>query len=282
MVWELLAVESYDPIFSYDLNQCVTISWHKAPQYPIVANKEYRLEFEENSENGTSITDDILETDKTNSQILSHTSHRSHSDEFNVSKLIKLEPIQRADGDGVDYQVRKGTLTLQNNFLSGRVKMQSNGGGAYPTNYLSLIDSIFGAEKNTIEVCSKTVHDNCFTVDINPEHKLDLVVDGQTLEGIRDNTFSRWRCDPPYNEKTAKEMYGTDLPKLIELLKAGTRVVKPGSLMFLLCSQDYQWHPPNTKRIGSIYISVVPNNETRVLNIYVKLPDLATKTEELK
>jgi len=43
LVWKLLAVESYDPVFSYDLNQCVTISWDKAPQYPIVANKEYRV-----------------------------------------------------------------------------------------------------------------------------------------------------------------------------------------------------------------------------------------------
>jgi hypothetical protein len=43
LVWKLLAVESYDPVFSYDLNQCVTISWDKAPQYPIVANKENRV-----------------------------------------------------------------------------------------------------------------------------------------------------------------------------------------------------------------------------------------------
>jgi hypothetical protein len=93
------------------------------------------------------------------------------------------------------------------------------------------------------------------------------------LAAIQDNSFTRWRCDPPYNEKTAKEMYGTDCPKLGKLLAAGARVVKPGSLMFLLCSKNYQSCPPNVKRIGFIYITAVPNNETRILNIYVKLPE---------
>jgi len=75
-------------------------------------------------------------------------------------------------------------------------------------------------------------------------------------------------------------MYDTNVPSLSQLLAEGARVVKPGSLMFLLCSQNRQSCPPNIKRIGFIYISVVPNNETRILNIYVKLPE--PKSEELK
>jgi len=115
---------------------------------------------------------------------------------------------------------------------------------------------------------------NCFTVDINPDTEPDLVVDGQKLDGIPNSKFSRWRCDPPYNTRTAKEMYGTDLPRTIELLKAGARVCKVDSLMFLLLGpQNYQWHPNGIKRIGCVPITVVPNNEIRCLNIFHKYAD---------
>ena len=103
-----------------------------------------------------------------------------------------------------------------------------------------------------------------------------MVADGQDLVEIPTNTFSRWRCDPPYNEAAAKKMYGTKLPSLSKLLSEGARVVKPGSLMFLLCSQNVQSGSignGNIKRVGLVHLSVVPNNETRILNIYVKLPE---------
>ena len=57
----------------------------------------------------------------------------------------------------------------------------------------------------------------------------------------------------PHNTRTAKEMYGTDLPRTIELLKAGARVCSIGSLMFLLLGpQNYQMCPTGIKRIGGI------------------------------
>jgi hypothetical protein len=71
-------------------------------------------------------------------------------------------------------------------------------------------------------------------------------------------------------------MYNCELPSLYKLLEAGARVIRPGSLMFLLCSQNLQSGTigkGNIKRIAFIYISVIPNNETRILNIYVKLPE---------
>ena len=97
-----------------------------------------------------------------------------------------------------------------------------------------MIDNIFGKEENTIEVCSGSVKGrggtttasreereslfaslpSFFTVDINPDAKPDSVADGQNLDKIPDSTFNRWRCDPPYNIRTAKEMYGTDLPSM--------------------------------------------------------------------
>ncbi len=112
-----------------------------------------------------------------------------------------------------------------------------------------MIDTIFGKDDNTIEVCSGNVKGNCFKVDINPSTNPDLVEDGQRLTGISDGRFSRGRWDPPYNNKTANEMYGPDLPSPLKLLKAGARVCKSGSLMFMLLTKllktSLQYsHPP--------------------------------------
>jgi len=204
-----------------------------------------------------------------------------------VSKFIKLEGYQR--GDKISYFVDSvvADLSIQNGFIGGRFSMRGEGNGRYPTNLLKIIDEIFGPEPYTIEVCSNKIAGlnkggNCFTVDTNPEHKPDLVTDGQTLEGIEENRFNRWRCDPPYNEKTAKEMYNTDLPNVTNLLKACARVVKPGSLLFLL----HEYVTPSSihglQKIGFIHITAVPNNGTRVLNIYVKLLEPTMEELELK
>jgi hypothetical protein len=69
-------------------------------------------------------------------------------------------------------------------------------------------------------------------------------------------------------------MYGTDLPNFKRLVEAGARVCKVGSLLFLLLGPDnYQHVPEGVMRVGLIYISVIPNNETRALNIYYKYAD---------
>jgi hypothetical protein len=147
--------------------------------------------------------------------------------------------------------------------------------GSYPYNYIEMIDRLFGKEDNTIEVCSGNIrkygYNSSFAVDINPRTSPDLVDDGQMLSSVPNDRFNRWRSDPPYNDKTAKEMYGTNLPSPIKLLQAGARVCKVGSLMFLLLGpQNYQWHPKGVKRFGWIAITVVPNNEIRALNIFYK------------
>jgi hypothetical protein len=91
-----------------------------------------------------------------------------------------------------------------------------------------MIDYVFGREENTIEVCSGSISE-CFTMDVNPKTNPRIVDDGQTIAKIPNDTFNRWRYDPPYNKKTAKKMYGTYLPKSIRLLEAGARVCKKGS-----------------------------------------------------
>lgn len=88
----------------------------------------------------------------------------------------------------------------------------------------------------------------------------DLADDAQKLSSVPNYRFDRWRGDPPYNINTAK-IYGTSLPSSIELLQAGQRESKVGSLMFLLLGpQNYQWHPKGVKRVGCIALTVVPNN----------------------
>ena len=168
----------------------------------------------------------------------------------------------------------RGILYITENspdFISGHLRLRGKNHGRYPFCYLEMIDNLFGQEENIIEVCSGSVMGNCFTVDINPDTEPDLVADGQKLDSIPNSKFNRWRCDPPYNTRTAKEMYGTDLPRTIELLKAGARVCKIGSLMFLLLGpQNYQMCPTGIKRIGWIVSTIVPNNEVRALHIFYK------------
>ncbi|MFZ0326852.1 MAG: hypothetical protein WBP64_09625 [Nitrososphaeraceae archaeon] len=219
---------------------------------------------------------------------------------LNILNLIKCKYIVHRDHTNkyliILAEPATGILYITENspgFISGHLRMRGKNGGRYPYRYLEMIDNIFGAEENTIEVCSGSIgkagpvittfkdsnslvigNYSPFTVDINPNMKPDLVADGQDLIGIPDGKFDRWRCDPPYNAKTAKLMYGTDLPDTIKLLKAGARVCKVGSLMFLLLGpQNYQWHPAGVKRIGYVNITVVPNNENRALNIFYKYGD---------
>src|SRR6266545_38859 len=79
-------------------------------------------------------------------------------------------------------------------FISGHLRLRGKRQGKYPFCYLEMIDNLFGKEENIIEVCSGNVK-GCFTVDINPETKPDLVADGQKLDDIPDGKFNRWRCD---------------------------------------------------------------------------------------
>lgn len=211
------------------------------------------------------------------------------SGSINVMNLIKckyhiLSPIE---GDFnncnskyfiIPASPAKGILFVTHDnreFISGHVRLRGNHQGRYPYNYLEMIDNIFGKEENTVEVCSRSVRgSSCFTVDINPDTKPDLVADGQRLDGIPDGNYNRWRCDPPYSVRTAGKMYNTGLPVTTELLKAGARVCKVGSLLFLLLGpQNYQWCPAGVKRIGWIAITIVPNNELRALHIFYKCAD---------
>jgi hypothetical protein len=205
---------------------------------------------------------------------------------FSLLNLIRCKYREEGDGDQKYFIMlaspAKGVLFITQNspqFISGQIRVRGRSNGSYPYNYLEMIDTIFGKEENTIEVCSGNIRNyansnRCFAVDINPLTKPDLVADGQTLYGISNNRFNRWRCDPPYNVKTAKKMYRTDLPRPIKLLQAGARVCKVGSLMFLLLGpQNYQLTPKGVKRIGWIAITVVPNNEVRALNIFYKYAD---------
>jgi hypothetical protein len=178
----------------------------------------------------------------------------------------KYEIIPADPATGILYRV--------NGFLSGHVRLRGRPNGSYPYKYLEMIDKVFGKDEKTLEVCSGTVTDdplNLWTVDIDFDTNPFYCCDAQKMPAIMDNSFTRWRADPPYTSRTASKMYKTKMPSLIKLLKEGARVIRPGSLMFLLCSQNYQICPPGVKRIGIIVITVVPNNEIRACNIYQKL-----------
>ena len=89
--------------------------------------------------------------------------------------------------------------------------MRTNGTGRYPSNYIEMIDQIFGYCKNTIEVCSNLVAEaskvDCYTVDINPTYNPSCVDNAEVLSKIPSNSFDRYRADPPYNQRTAERCF---------------------------------------------------------------------------
>jgi hypothetical protein len=138
------------------------------------------------------------------------------------------------DGDQKYFSIpagpAKGLLYVNEDnpeYISGHIRVRGRENGSYPFNYLEMIDRLFGKEDNTIEVCSGNIrkygYNSCYSVDINPETNPDLVDDGQMLSSVPSNRFNRWRCDPPYNTRTAKEMYGTDLPNPIKITQGRSK-----------------------------------------------------------
>lgn len=228
---------------------------------------------------------------------------------LNILDLIKCTHYVRYDKKYIITHTHPATGLLYVTsaspfFISGQVRMRGRDGGRYPYQYEEMINHLFGTEKNRIEVCSGSIKGRAtatpnvvlsslkvkdslssvlnlsssssypFTVDINPGLNPDYVEDAQRLDSIPNGVFSRWMGDPPYNPRTSRDMYGTELPSPLKLLKAGTRVCKVGALMFLLLGpQNYQICPAGVRRIGWIPISIVPNNEVRCLNIYLKYED---------
>jgi hypothetical protein len=216
-------------------------------------------------------------------------SKSKNSNNFNILDIIKCKYTFQTDNNNNKFYTilaspASGVLHVNEEsryFIHGSISMRGKGGGSYPYNYLETIDHILGSEKNTIEVCSGSIKGRNassspyapYTVDINTAMNPDYVGDAQKLDGISNGIYNRWRGDPPYNVKAARRMYDTELPSPIRLLEAGARVCKRGSLMFLLLGNSYQPCPKGVKRIGCIAISVIPNNEVRFLNIYLKYED---------
>lgn len=193
---------------------------------------------------------------------------------LNIIDLVKCQYYEIDTGFIIPAYPAVGALFVNKDnpsYITGYVRTRGRDNGKYPYNYLEMLDQIFGYEPNTIEVCSNSVRD-AFTVDINPEYNPSCIDDAQVLSNIESNIFDRFRADPPYSERAAKEMYHTSLPDVGKLLKAGARVCKQKALLFLLLGNvNRQACPLGVKRIGHISISVIPNNEMRNLHIYYKL-----------
>jgi ribosomal protein L31 len=168
-------------------------------------------------------------------------------------------------------------------FISGQIRMRGRKNGQYPFGYKEMLEEIFGrcsSSGEQIEVCSGWIGGipNLMTVDINPERHPVYIGDGQSLPPDWNNRFDRWHSDPPYNERNAKKMYGTQLPSWSKLLTEGARITKPGGLLFLLLGNvNMQWHPKGTTRIGWLVLSIIPNQEARAIHIYLKNADAITE-----
>jgi len=79
---------------------------------------------------------------------------------FDVRELICCETIRSAGYTIIQCTPATGTLFITDDnpgFISGQARMRGKNEGRYPYKYLEMIDTIFGYEPNTIEVCSRSV-----------------------------------------------------------------------------------------------------------------------------
>jgi hypothetical protein len=111
-------------------------------------------------------------------------------------------------------------------FISGQVRVRGKVGGKYPFYYHEMIENVFGREENTIEVCSGNVNGGCFTIDINPQTNPQIVDDGQTLAKIPNDTFNRWRCDPPTIKIQQEKCMALIYQSLLDYSRRGQESVK--------------------------------------------------------
>lgn len=202
--------------------------------------------------------------------------------EIDLKKAFKCEMEEKhARGEQWWQPKEWPDIYLRNNFIGGALRTKGNGEGQYPDPYLDWIESCFGREPDTMELCSRYVQADGihtkYTVDINKKFNPTFCCDAQTLSILPPSLrVKRIRADPPYNEKTAREMYGTSLPDFYKLLEAGSRHLELGGLFFLLLGPyNYQNNVDalGLRRVGLVAIFVVPNKEIRACNIFQKMED---------
>ena len=143
--------------------------------------------------------------------------------EFRIREILR-EPDFDCDRYTL-YCMRKAVgvlyVTPQSpQYLSGHVRLRGKDNGCYPYRYKQMIDELFGPAQRAIEVCSGNVESSqeLFTVDVNPDRRPNLVADGQALAAHLTSRFDRWYSDPPYNNGTAREMYGNEATHVFEAL----------------------------------------------------------------
>ena len=132
--------------------------------------------------------------------------------DFSILDLLKCPYFLDPDNELLIIKPKpaSGLLWITRNspyFLQGGMTLTARKNGRYPYKYLDVLNYIFGYESGkTIEVCSGPNSnyplDSVVTIDINADNKPDIVDDAQELSKIKDNSFNRWRCDPPYNDRT--------------------------------------------------------------------------------
>lgn len=210
--------------------------------------------------------------------------------DLDVKTLFRCPTFTRTARNGEEFvhPVDWPDVYIRNDFIGGLLRTKGNGEGQYPDPYLYWIESVFGREPETMEVCSRYVKadgiSTRYTVDINPKFQPTFCTDAQTMAGVPPLKVKRIRADPPYNEKTAKEMYGVTLPDFYKLLEVPGRFLEVGGLYFLLLGMhNYQINVERLglRRIGLIALAVVPNYEMRACNVFYKFaePEQAAAAE---
>jgi hypothetical protein len=149
-------------------------------------------------------------------------------------------------------------------------KVRSQFYGGYPAGYLKRVKALFPDKQRVLHLFSGKVDTAAFpgvTVDINPDHRPDIVDDAHTLAKVPLERFDLVLADPPYSAEDC-EHYGTPMINRNRVMQAlGAKLASGCHVAWL-----DQVLPMYTKREFAVeaHIGMVKstNHRFRVLTVF--------------
>ena len=145
--------------------------------------------------------------------------------------------------------------------------------GGYPAGYLKRIKALFPDKKRVLHLFSGRVDTEAYpglTVDINPDHKPDIVDDAHTLTKVRCNSFDLVLADPAYSEEDTLH-YGTPMINRNLVMRTLGKKLAPGCHVGWLDQVLPMYRKDEFAVDGHIGLVKSTNHRFRVLTIFRRL-----------
>lgn len=146
--------------------------------------------------------------------------------------------------------------------------------GRLPRGWLDVVlrDQLLGSvgRDDILHVCSGTLNER-WTVDIRRAARPTVVADGAALP-FPDESFKAILIDPPYSDKCARNLYGTENPRPSWLLREASRVLVPCGKVGLL-HVAVPFSPPRCKLVNVWGVTTGVGFRIRAFTVYQKEQD---------